>query len=204
MEYSIRAVPSRVDLVIVRAGAILAATAGTIPEETTMARVLVVDDKPNMRWMLQEALNKAGHTPHAVASEPEALTLHFNVEEAEDRIARLAARFAGQRAAVPGQAGHSRRTGPAPEPVHSEIAVLRMKLMAFAALIFVGYYVLHLLGNALAYLTESLGASQNIITQSQYVPFYIAGICIMGLMIYGILKKLETNFPGSSHNIARL
>jgi DNA-binding NtrC family response regulator len=40
-----------------------------------MARVLVVDDEPNMRWVLQEALNKAGHTPHTVASGPEALTL---------------------------------------------------------------------------------------------------------------------------------
>ncbi len=40
-----------------------------------MAHVLVVDDEPNMRWVLQEALSKAGHTPHAVASGPEALTL---------------------------------------------------------------------------------------------------------------------------------
>jgi DNA-binding NtrC family response regulator len=40
-----------------------------------MARVLIVDDEPNMRWVLQEALSKAGHTPHAVASGPEALTL---------------------------------------------------------------------------------------------------------------------------------
>jgi DNA-binding NtrC family response regulator len=40
-----------------------------------MARVLVVDDEPNMRWVLQEALNKAGYTPHTVASGPEALTL---------------------------------------------------------------------------------------------------------------------------------
>lgn len=40
-----------------------------------MARVLVVDDEPNMRWVLQEALTKAGHTPHAVESGAEALAL---------------------------------------------------------------------------------------------------------------------------------
>jgi DNA-binding NtrC family response regulator len=40
-----------------------------------MAHVLVVDDEPNMRWVLQEALTRAGHTPHAVGSGPEALAL---------------------------------------------------------------------------------------------------------------------------------
>lgn len=40
-----------------------------------MAQVLVVDDEPNMRWVLQEALTKAGHTPHTVGSGTEALAL---------------------------------------------------------------------------------------------------------------------------------
>lgn len=40
-----------------------------------MARVLIVDDEQNMRWVLQEAMSQAGHTPQSVASGPEALVL---------------------------------------------------------------------------------------------------------------------------------
>lgn len=40
-----------------------------------MAHVLVVDDEPNMRWVLQEALGKAGYHTHAAASGEAALTL---------------------------------------------------------------------------------------------------------------------------------
>ncbi len=40
-----------------------------------MARVLIVDDEQNMRWVLQEAMNRAGHTSHSVASGAEALSL---------------------------------------------------------------------------------------------------------------------------------
>lgn len=40
-----------------------------------MAHVLIVDDEPNMRWVLQEALTKAGYTPHAAASGEESLSL---------------------------------------------------------------------------------------------------------------------------------
>ncbi len=40
-----------------------------------MAHVLVVDDEPNMRWVLHEALTRAGHTPYVVGSGPEALVL---------------------------------------------------------------------------------------------------------------------------------
>ncbi|MCG8348933.1 MAG: response regulator [Chloroflexales bacterium] len=43
-----------------------------------MARVLVVDDEPNMRWVLQEALTKAGHAPHTAGSGSEALALLAN------------------------------------------------------------------------------------------------------------------------------
>jgi DNA-binding NtrC family response regulator len=40
-----------------------------------MAHVLIVDDEPNMRWVLQEALGKAGYHTHAAASGEEALAL---------------------------------------------------------------------------------------------------------------------------------
>lgn len=40
-----------------------------------MARVLIVDDEQNMRWVLQEAMTQAGHTSQSVASGPEALAL---------------------------------------------------------------------------------------------------------------------------------
>ena len=43
-----------------------------------MARVLVVDDEPDMRWVLQEALTKAGHAPHTAGSGSEALALLAN------------------------------------------------------------------------------------------------------------------------------
>jgi DNA-binding NtrC family response regulator len=47
-----------------------------------MARVLIVDDEPHMRWVLTEALTKAGHTPQGAESGPEALALlaHTPVE----------------------------------------------------------------------------------------------------------------------------
>jgi DNA-binding NtrC family response regulator len=40
-----------------------------------MACVLIVDDEQNMRWVLHEAMTRAGHTPHSVATGPEALAL---------------------------------------------------------------------------------------------------------------------------------
>jgi DNA-binding NtrC family response regulator len=40
-----------------------------------MAHMLVVDDEPNMRWVLQEALGKAGYYTHAAGSGEEALEL---------------------------------------------------------------------------------------------------------------------------------
>jgi two-component system response regulator AtoC len=40
-----------------------------------MAHVLIVDDEPNMRWVLQEALNKAGYHTHTAAGGEEALAL---------------------------------------------------------------------------------------------------------------------------------
>jgi two-component system response regulator AtoC len=40
-----------------------------------MARVLVIDDEPNMRWVLQEALGKAGYYTHGAGSGEEALAL---------------------------------------------------------------------------------------------------------------------------------
>ena len=40
-----------------------------------MAHVLVIDDEPNMRWVLQAALDKAGYHTHAAASGEEALAL---------------------------------------------------------------------------------------------------------------------------------
>mgnify|MGYP000010225146 CR=1 FL=1 len=40
-----------------------------------MAQVLIVDDEPNMRWVLQEALGKAGYFTHAAASGEDALAL---------------------------------------------------------------------------------------------------------------------------------
>ena len=38
-----------------------------------MAHVLIVDDEPNMRWVLQEALERAGHHVAGAASGEEAL-----------------------------------------------------------------------------------------------------------------------------------
>lgn len=40
-----------------------------------MAQVLIVDDEPNMRWVLQEALGKAGHHTHVAAGGEEAIAL---------------------------------------------------------------------------------------------------------------------------------
>ena len=40
-----------------------------------MAHVLIVDDEPNMRWVLQEALNKAGYHTHTAAGGEQALAL---------------------------------------------------------------------------------------------------------------------------------
>lgn len=40
-----------------------------------MAHVLIVDDEPNMRWVLQEALTKAGYHTHTAAGGEEALAL---------------------------------------------------------------------------------------------------------------------------------
>jgi DNA-binding NtrC family response regulator len=40
-----------------------------------MAQVLVIDDEPNMRWVLQEALGNAGYHTHAAGSGEEALAL---------------------------------------------------------------------------------------------------------------------------------
>ena len=40
-----------------------------------MAHVLIVDDEPNMRWVLQEALNKAGYHTQTAAGGEEALAL---------------------------------------------------------------------------------------------------------------------------------
>jgi DNA-binding NtrC family response regulator len=40
-----------------------------------MAHILIVDDEPNLRWVLQEALNTAGHHARAAASGEEALRL---------------------------------------------------------------------------------------------------------------------------------
>jgi CheY-like chemotaxis protein len=40
-----------------------------------MARILIVDDEPHMRWVLTEALTKAGHTPQGAESGAEALSV---------------------------------------------------------------------------------------------------------------------------------
>lgn len=40
-----------------------------------MAQVLVIDDEPNMRWVLQEALGNAGYHTHSAGSGEEALAL---------------------------------------------------------------------------------------------------------------------------------
>jgi DNA-binding NtrC family response regulator len=40
-----------------------------------MARVLIVDDEPHMRWVLTEALTKAGHMPQGAESGAEALSV---------------------------------------------------------------------------------------------------------------------------------
>ncbi len=40
-----------------------------------MAHALVVDDEPNMRWVLQAALGRAGYDTHVAASGEEALAL---------------------------------------------------------------------------------------------------------------------------------
>jgi hypothetical protein len=78
---------------------------------------------------------------------------------------------------------------------HDVLGALRMKFVVFVVLAFVGYYLLGLMGDGLAYLAASLGTSQNIITQAQYIPFYIAGAFIIGLIVYSVLKNIKRILP---------